>query len=319
MKSVIQKRRVLKMSKIVVIGSMNMDIVNHVENHPKPGETIKGWGTAYYPGGKGANQAVAAARSGGQVMMAGAVGTDTFAGKLVSTLQGEGINKDSILEKDGTSGIAFITVDSSGENTIILSEGSNGKFMPEDLDPIFRMKKSGDIILLQNEIPWPTTEYAIRTAHRKGVRVFLNPAPAVKVPKGLFPLLDMLILNETEVEAITDTPVKDIKHARIAASLLNEWGLKEVIITLGKNGSLYRNQEGCEIITPSFSVNAIDTTAAGDTFIGAFAAENVLGPPIQDCLQYATAAAALSVTIQGAQSSIPTREKILTFLKSMGD
>jgi ribokinase len=305
------------MSKIVVIGSMNMDIVNHVQNHPQPGETIKGWGTAYHPGGKGANQAVAAARSGGQVMMAGAVGTDTFAGKLVSSLQEEGINTDFIIEKDSTSGIAFITVDSSGENTIILSEGSNGELMPDDLDPICRMIESGDIILLQNEIPWQTTEYAIQTAHSKGVRVFLNPAPAVKVPKVLFPLLDMLILNETEVEAITDTPVKDIEQARIAASHLNEWGIKEVIITLGKNGSLYRNQEGFEICTPSFTVNAIDTTAAGDTFIGAFAADSVLGQPIQDCLQYATAASALSVTVQGAQSSIPTREQVLTFLKSM--
>ncbi|MEH7419034.1 ribokinase [Neobacillus drentensis] len=305
------------MSKIVVIGSMNMDIVNHVENHPQPGETIKGWGTAYHPGGKGANQAVAAARSGGQVIMAGAVGTDTFSGKLVSTLQEEGINTDFILEKDGTSGIAFITVDSSGENTIILSEGSNGKFMPDDLEPICRMMESGDVILLQNEIPWQTTEYAIQTAYSKGVRVILNPAPAVKVPKELFPFVDMLILNETEVEAITDKPVKDIDQARNAASQLNEWNIKEVIITLGKNGAIYRNQNGLELVTPSFSVNAKDTTAAGDTFIGALAAERVLGHPIQDCLRYATAAAALSVTVQGAQNSIPTREKILSFLKSM--
>ncbi|PLS09627.1 ribokinase [Neobacillus cucumis] len=305
------------MSKIIVIGSMNMDIVNHVENHPQPGETIKGWGTAYHPGGKGANQAVAAARSGGQVVMAGAVGTDSFAGKLVSTLQDEGIHTDFILKKEGTSGIAFITVDSSGENTIILSEGSNGKFMPDDLVRIFGMLESGDIILAQNEIPWQTTEYAIQTAHKKGVHVILNPAPAVKVPKQLFPLIDTLILNETEVEAITNTPVPDINQARMAAKQLNESGIKEVIITLGKNGSLYRNQEGLDIFTPSFSVNAVDTTSAGDTFIGAFAVESGLGHPIQECLQYATAAAALAVTLKGAQSSIPTREKILAFLKSM--
>ncbi|WP_160723680.1 ribokinase [Bacillus sp. USDA818B3_A] len=306
------------MSKIIVIGSMNMDIVNHVEKQPQPGETIKGWGIAYHPGGKGANQAVAAARSGGKVIMAGAVGTDSFADKLISSLQDEGIGTDFISKKDSSSGIAFITVDSCGENTIILSEGSNGQFMPEDLDQIMQVLDSCDIILLQNEIPWQTTEYAIQAAQSKGVRVFLNPAPAVKVPKKLFPFLDTLILNETEAEAITETPVTNINQAQNAAHQLNEWGIKEVIITLGKKGALYRNIEGLDIFTESYSVDAVDTTSAGDTFIGAYVVERSLETPIQSCLKYATAAAALSVTVQGAQTSIPRRERILTFLKSFG-
>jgi ribokinase len=304
------------MRSIFVIGSINMDIVNHVQNHPLPGETIKGWGTVYNPGGKGANQAVASARSGGQVIMVGAVGKDSFGCELVKSLKQEGILTDFIIEKEGTTGIAFITVDTSGENSIILSEGSNGKFKPDDLLDLFKMMKSGDILLLQNEIPWETTEYVIKKVQNRGVSVFFNPAPAIKVPNEILSLIDVIILNETEVEAITDIPVTDLQSAKLAAQKLNIIGVKEVVITLGKKGSLYRNQEEMDIFTPSFSVKTIDTTAAGDTFIGAFTVERSKGQSIKECLQYATAAAALSVTVMGAQCSISNQERVLSFLNS---
>ncbi|MFC3885627.1 ribokinase [Bacillus songklensis] len=307
------------MSNIVVIGSINMDVVNHVQKHPLPGETIKGWGTSYYPGGKGANQAVAAARAGGKVTMIGAVGNDSFGRSLSAALQKEGINTNYILEKEGTSGLAFITVDSFGENSIILSEGANGKVGISDLQKLSSIMKSADMLLLQNEIPWETTTHVFEEAQNSDTRVFFNPAPAFKVPEDVLPLIDVLILNETEVQVITGNEIRDVSQARLAAEQLSNEGVKEVVITLGKKGALYMNREGDNLYTPAFTVETVDTTAAGDTFIGAYAVASTAGQSIKESLQFASAASALSVTRRGAQSSIPNREEIQHFLHNQLD
>lgn len=303
------------MSKIVVVGSINMDVVNRVQKHPLPGETIHGLGTEYSPGGKGANQAVAASLAGGTLTMIGAVGKDPFADELISTLKRFGVHTDSILQKDGTSGMAFITVDASGENNIILSEGSNGKVRKEDINEQLHVLAQADAVLLQNEIPWKTTEYTIERANQLGVRVYFNPAPAMSVPDRLLTLIDVLILNESEAEVVTGLFVSNESEAEIAARQLLDKGANSVIITLGRNGSLYVDRQGMAYHTPAFQVNPVDTTAAGDTFIGALVVAKESGQPMEASLCFASAAAAITVTRNGAQVSIPTNTEIKTFLK----
>ncbi|TBL71433.1 ribokinase [Paenibacillus thalictri] len=302
------------MGKIAVVGSINMDVVNRVVKHPLPGETIKGLGTEYNPGGKGANQAVAAAQGGGDVTMIGAVGTDAFGGELLATLKERGVGTSGVAAKEGTSGLAFITVSEEGENNIILSEGANGRVLPEDIDLFAAELEGADVVLLQNEIPWETTLYTMQLAKEKGVRVFFNPAPAFKLPESAFSYIDVCILNETEAGEITGLPVESQEEAETAASKLIEGGMNCVILTLGVKGSVLVNQAGERIVTPSFKVTPVDTTAAGDTFIGAFAVASAEGKSLAEGLRFASAAAAITVTRSGAQMSIPGRQEIERFL-----
>ncbi|PLS09665.1 ribokinase [Neobacillus cucumis] len=303
------------MRRITVIGSINMDIVTHVPRLPLPGETLKGLKTAYNPGGKGANQAIAAFLAGGSVTMIGAVGEDEIGQKLLVNFQSMGLDTSNILTKKDQSGIAFITVDLSGENQIVLSEGSNAKLFKQDLLKLSEVIKTSHTILLQNEIPWETTRYLIELAHSVGIRVVLNPAPAIAMEENILRHIDVLILNETEAETITDFKVLDEPTARKAAEKLLDSGVREVIITLGEKGSLYLDQNGEYIFTSAYCVEAVDTTAAGDTFIGVFTVTSAMNLPKQDCLRFASAAAAISVTRNGAQGSIPHREEIELFLK----
>ncbi|MFF2090522.1 ribokinase [Paenibacillus sp. NPDC058174] len=297
---------------ILVAGSINMDIVNGVQAFPAPGETITGLGTAYHPGGKGANQAVAAARSGCPVVMLGAVGTDLFGKSLLASLSEEGIKTEEVIIKAGSSGMAFITVNSSGENTIVLSPGSNGLLVEQDI-PEDRLNQAG-MLLLQNEIPWPTNLYLMEQAGKRGIPVLYNAAPAHKLTAVVLPLIDTLIMNETEAESVTGEPVANVNEASHAASLLVSQGVRHVVITLGNKGCFYMDDEGIAVHQPAFEVEALDTTAAGDTFIGAYASALHKAKNRLSALLYASAASAIAVTRRGAQSSVPDEQEIELFL-----
>lgn len=299
------------MNQIIVIGSINMDIVTRVERHPLPGETVKGRKTAFNPGGKGANQAVAAARAGARVRMAGAIGDDPFGEQLKASLEKEGINTEHIIHKAGKSGLAFITVDQKGENSIILEEGANGQVTKEDIIEVFAGADASEAsILLQNEIPWETTLSAIDQANEHYIPVYFNPAPAMEIPEAVLSKLNGLFVNETEAERITGVRVTDEQSAKQASRFLIEAGVGEVIITLGDKGSYFADQAGTFIYTPAQQVTALDTTAAGDTFIGAYMVERGSGNDAESSLRFATAAAKLTVMKEGAQQSIPYRQEI---------
>ena len=300
------------MKQIVVVGSINMDLVTNVEAFPRPGETIHSLGVRYIPGGKGANQAVAAARSGARVRMVGAVGADSFAQTLIDNLAASGVDTSGVLRKDGHSGLALITVDRSGENQIVLAGGSNRAFGFGEIEERIPWDDAF-AILLQNEIDWTATEAVMREAKRRGVPVWFNPAPALRLPREILGLIDTCVLNETETEAITGEKVSGAEDAARAAGLLLEAGVKQVVVTLGEKGCVRVAGQGVErepVVVPAFSVRPVDTTAAGDTFIGAFAAASCAGRPAVEALRYAAAGAAIAVTRPGAQASIPVRDEV---------
>ena len=303
------------MKQIVVIGSINLDIVSRVKQHPLPGETIKSVKTEFNPGGKGANQAVAAARAGGNVTMAGAVGNDPFGEQLLTSLEKDKINIENVVRKTGKSGLAFITVNESGENSIILEEGANGQFTKENADAMLK-KINGEntILLLQNEIPWMITEWIINKAHQQKIPVFLNPAPAKKISDQVLSMLNGLFVNETEAEVLSGVSIVNEQSARRSAQALLQTGVGEIIITAGKKGSYYADQAGTFIFTPAYLVTAIDTTAAGDTFIGTYIVAKASGKSTEASLQFATVASALTVMKEGAQLSIPNQALIQSAL-----
>ncbi|MCR8657584.1 ribokinase [Paenibacillus endoradicis] len=301
------------MKKLLVIGSVNMDIVSGVKQFPLPGETIDSISLSYFPGGKGANQAVAAARSGANCYMIGAVGNDGFADKLTHELARSGVRVDHVLRKQGASGIAIITVNEEGENNIVIAKGSNSKLTSADIDEHVHWE-AVYAVLLQNEISWDTTKYVIEQAKTASVAVWLNPAPAVSIPQTLWSSIDTFIMNETETAVITGIQVDNEQSALQAAMLLIAKGVKRVIITLGEHGCVYADVQGEQYSIPAIKVKAVDTTAAGDTFIGAFAAASFAGEGTKQALVYAVAASALAVTKAGAQSSIPTREEVISFI-----
>ncbi|RKP51723.1 ribokinase [Cohnella endophytica] len=294
-----------------------MDVVNRVVRHPQPGETIHGLSTTYHPGGKGANQAVAAALAGGDIALFGAVGEDGFGVELKRTLTENGVDASSVAVKPGTSGIAFITVDDTADNSIILSAGANGQLGAADVDRMLPGLLAAHSVLLQNEIPWPVTREVMEQAHGNGVRVIFNPAPAFLLPEDAYRWIDLLVLNESEAELLTGIAVADGAAAELAADRLLERGAAAVVLTLGERGSLYKAQGmAIGVATSSYRVRAVDTTAAGDTFIGALASATAKGMPIAEGLAFASAAAAIAVTRAGAQESIPTLEEIEAFMSN---
>ncbi|WP_141500014.1 ribokinase [Paenibacillus luteus] len=303
------------MAKILVIGSINMDVVNHVLKHPLPGETIKSLKTDYNPGGKGANQAAAASLAGAQVIFIGAVGNDPFASQLLSAIHRIGVQPDFLFKKDGNSGLASITVDASGENHIILTEGANGLLTVNDIKDSLELFDSADIVMLQNEINWETTRYVMEESHKRGISVYFNPAPALQIPLDILHFIDVLILNESEAESLTGITVSNDIQAIQAAAKLIEGGAGKVVLTLGNKGSLFTDSNGMVIHVPAFDVQAVDTTAAGDTFIGVLAATTGSKNISEETLRFATAAAAIKVTRKGALDSIPNKSEIEEFLR----
>jgi ribokinase len=298
------------MSRILVIGSSNTDMVIKTEKLPAPGETILGGIFLMNPGGKGANQAVAAARLGGKVTFIAKRGNDLFGNQAVGLLMREGIHTQYIVkDMEYPSGVALITVDSKGENSIVVAQGSNGNLLQEDIpDAVFETKKY-EILLLQLEIPISTVEYSAVAASEKGIKVILNPAPARKLSDKLLMHTWLITPNETEAEIITGVRITDIPSAEKAAELIQERGVKNVIITLGEAGAYVKSDNFTGLIQ-GIKVIPVDTTAAGDVFNGALAVALSEGKALNEAVVFANKAASISVTRMGAQASAPYRNEI---------
>lgn len=303
------------MSKITVIGSLNMDLVVTTPRVPAMGETILGSGFMIAPGGKGANQAVAAARLGGDVTMIGCVGGDIFGRKLIENLELNGVNTKNVKTlQDHSTGVAMIVV-KDGNNCIIVDPGANRKLKPKDIDNLEDLIKESFIVVIQLEIPLNTVERAVEIAKKHNVQVILNPAPAVKLNDELFSKIDFFTPNESECEIITGMPVKSIEDAKAAVAYLNGKGIKTVVVTLGGDGVVYnRNSE--VIYKPVPDVEVVDTTAAGDSFSGALALSLAKGEDIDSAIDFANIVGTLTVTKKGAQTSLPDMEDVKKFMLS---
>lgn len=298
--------------KIVVIGSCNTDMVIKSERLPVPGETILGGTFLMNPGGKGANQAVAAARLGGSVTFVCKTGNDLFGDQSESLYRAEGIDTTYVFrDPEAPSGIALITVDRDGENCIVVAPGANNRLLPEDIDRAREAVEGADMLVMQLEVPLETVEYAARMAHARGVKVVLNPAPAPMQPLSddLLRHVDMLIPNRSEAEILTGIPVTDWATAERAAAALRAKGVRTVLLTLGASGVLVAGDEGY-IRVPAFKVEAVDTTAAGDTFCGAFCVALAEGMDMRQAATFAAKASSISVTRMGAQASVPLRREV---------
>ncbi len=295
---------------ILIVGSSNTDMVIKTEHLPKPGETILGGSFFMNAGGKGANQAVAAARSGGEVVFITKVGNDIFGHEAVQLFEKEGINTAYIFsDPQQPSGVALITVDKNGENCIAVASGANATLSPEDVSTVKAVIGRASIVLMQLEIPIETVSYVADIAKEKNIPVVLNPAPACTLPDTLLCNVSVVTPNETEAEILTGIKVNSIQTAEKAAEALAAKGIETVIVTLGLKGALiYHNNAFTRI--PSLAVDAVDTTAAGDVFNGALAVALSEGKTILDAVSFACKAAAISVTRLGAQASAPFRTEI---------
>lgn len=301
------------MPKILVIGSSNTDMVVRAGRLPRPGETVLGGTFFMNPGGKGANQAVAAARLGGQVAFVCKTGDDLFGSEARRLFREEGIDTSHLLtDPSAPSGVALITVDRQAENCIVVAPGANANLTPDDLRRAASAFEQADIVLLQLEIPMETVEQAALTACATGKRVVLNPAPATAIPARLLAALDLITPNETEAEAITGIRIADRRTADEAARRLAATGAKQVVITLGAQGALVY-EAGQSRIVEGYPVRAVDTTAAGDVFNGALVVALAEGKPLAEAARFACKAAAISVTRPGAQGSLPTRAEVEAF------
>jgi len=298
------------LNRIAVIGSSNTDMVIKTSKLPIPGETILGGKFFMNPGGKGANQAVAAARLGGKVSFIAKTGDDVFGKQARQIFENENINTDYLVTDPGhPSGVALITVDAKGENCIVVAPGSNGYLSQGDIELAREEILRSDIVLMQLEIPLETVVYAANLAFDAGKKVILNPAPAAQITDELLSKLYLITPNETEAELISGIPVKDIESATLAARNLFGRGVKVVIITLGSKGALLYTGDDAKLI-PSPKVEAIDTTAAGDVFNGAIAVAISEGLELEKAVEFACKAAAISVTRMGAQASAPYWKEI---------
>jgi len=301
--------------KILIIGSSNTDMVAKTAHLPAPGETVLGGNFIMAPGGKGANQAVAAARLGGNITFIAKLGNDIFGKQAISQYEKEGIDtKYIVTDPANPSGIALITVDANGENCIVVASGANAHLKPEDIRPAEKEMENASCILMQLEIPLETVQYVTRKAVEKNIPVILNPAPAQSLPDQLLQHIHILTPNQKEAEMLTGIPVVDKASAEAAAKALATKGARIVIITLGKSGALILDQGQIEWV-PAPEVTAVDTTAAGDVFCGSLAVALSENNSIKDSVTFACAAAALSVTKMGAQTSAPTRGEVDQFLR----
>jgi ribokinase len=299
---------------IVVVGSSNTDMIIQLNRIPRPGETILGGKFVTAAGGKGANQAVGAARAGGYVTFIARVGQDIFGDQAVAGFRRDGINVDYVFrDRAVPSGVALIFVAKDGENSIAVAGGANARLSPADVKKAKVAIASASVVVMQLETPLETVQAAAEIAARAGVRVILNPAPARKLPDSLLELVFLLTPNETEAELLTGIRVDDDAAAAKAADKLLAKGVGTVILTLGARGAFVATKEAKQFV-PGFKVKPVDSTAAGDIFNGALAVALAEGRPLAESVRFANAAGALSVTKLGAQPSAPTRKEIARLL-----
>lgn len=300
--------------KIAVFGSLNLDLVVQVPRHPLPGQSIQGGDLQTFCGGKGANQAVTAARMGAEVRMVGRVGEDAFGERLVQELSAAGVDTARVRHVSGSSGAALIAIDPSGENRIIVAPGANATWTPSDVDELGETLRWADAVLLQLEIPLPAVERAAQIAHGAGVRVMLDPAPAVRLPATLIPLVDELVPNLDEAAVLVGEEPGHRRPEELAERLL-ALGARSVVIKLGGAGALAVTAAR-RVHAPAHRVPVVDTTAAGDAFSGAFAVATVEGMDLDRAIRFANAAGACAVMAHGAQPSLPTRAQVEELLRT---
>ena len=300
------------MKNICVIGSLNMDLVVNVDTMPKPGQTIIGSNFKEVPGGKGANQAVAMARLNGNVSMIGKVGEDGFGQTLINSLKNDKVDTTYIQTAKGATGVALITVDKNAQNSIVVSPGANFEVKEDDIDNNIEAIKNSDIVVLQLETPLDTLKYALNKAKELNKYTILNPAPAVKLDDEIIKNVDLLTPNETELEIISGVSIESEEDIQKAAQIMIEKGVKELIVTLGSKGSLYINKEK-SMFKKAYKVEAVDTTAAGDSYTGALAVALSQDKGMEEAMDFASKVGALSVLKEGAQSSLPTLEDVENF------
>lgn len=300
------------MKNICVIGSLNMDLVVNVDTMPKPGQTLLGGNFKEVPGGKGANQAVAMARLEGNIFMIGKVGNDSFGKTLIEALNNDNVNTNHVHIANCSTGVAFITVDKNAQNAIVVAPGANFKLTKDDIDKNIDCIKNSDIVVIQLETPLETVKYALQVAKDLNKYTILNPAPAVKLDDEIIKNVDLLTPNETELEIISEIKIESEDDINKAASKVIEKGVKELIVTLGSKGSLYINEER-SFFKSAYKVEAVDTTAAGDSFTGALAVALSNNKTMEEAMDFASKVGALSVMKEGAQSSLPTLKDVDNF------
>lgn len=299
------------MKKVVVAGSINMDLVTVCERAPKGGETLFGKEFFQVPGGKGANQAVAIGKLGTQVTMLGKIGNDSFGKDLVASMKNSGVNTEYIENSASSTGIAKIIVEANGQNRILVVSGANMDVDRAYIDRHIDVINDSDILVTQLEIPIDTVEYVLKKAKEAGKITILNPAPAAQLNDEIIKNSDIIIPNESELGIITGMPANTLNEIEASAQKLLNMGVKELIVTLGSQGSLHLNKKGSTLHS-AYKVNAVDTTAAGDSFIGGLV-KNIQDDNLDEAIEFATKVSAITVTRKGAQISIPTIEEVENF------
>ncbi|WP_373600302.1 ribokinase [Paraclostridium bifermentans] len=300
------------MKNICVIGSLNMDLVVNVLEMPKKGQTLIGSNFKEVPGGKGANQAVAMARLGGNVTMVGKVGKDSFGDTLINALKNDNVDTNYIKKVEGPTGVAMITVDKNAENSIVVAPGANFKVDTNDIDENISAIENSDIVVVQLETPLETINYALKKAKELNKYTILNPAPAVKLEDEIIENVDLLTPNETELEILSGVTINNEDDILKAAKTMIDKGVKELIVTLGSKGSLYINNEK-SMFKKSYKVEAVDTTAAGDSYTGALSVAFSKDESIEEAMDFASKVGALCVMKEGAQSSLPKLQDVENF------